>query len=112
VDGKICLGSFCCIRQIGLGYGLTFERPSFAALDAASPWAMGYMVILPMAICTLTWFAALRRLPPAAASTSMLLVPVRGIISGSLLLGEPLGARGALAMTLALGRVVVTLRTS
>ena len=73
---------------------------------------MGYMVIFAMAICTLTWFAALRRLPPAAASTSMLLVPVTGIISASLLPGEPLGVREVLAMTLTLGGVVLALRKS
>ena len=81
---NICLAKFYGIRQVGLGYGLTFERSNFAAFDATSAWAMGYMVIFSMAICTLAWFAALRRLPPAAASTSMLLVRVTGIISASL----------------------------
>jgi drug/metabolite transporter (DMT)-like permease len=102
--------------QVGLGcvpmvvIGLIFERPDIAALTPASAWAMGYMVIFPMAICYLTWFAALRRLPPPAASTSMLLVPLTGIVSASLLLGEPLGMREVLAMVLTLGGVVLALQ--
>lgn len=32
----------------------------------------------------------LRRLPPTSASTGMLLVPVIGVVSAALILGEPL----------------------
>ena len=102
--------------QVGLGclpmvlIGLIFERPNIVALNAASAWAMGYMIIFPMAICYLTWFAALRRVPPAAASTSILLVPLTGIISASLLLAEPLGMREVLAMVLTLGGVILALQ--
>ena len=74
--------------------------------------AMAYMAILPMGICYLTWFEALRRLPPAVASTSMLLVPLTGILSASLMLGEPLGIREVLAMTLTLSGVVLALRSA
>ncbi len=81
--------------QVGLGclpmvaIGLVIERPAVSALSTAGFWAMAYMTIVPMGVCYLTWFAALRRLPPAAASTSMLLVPLTGIISAALLLGDP-----------------------
>jgi drug/metabolite transporter (DMT)-like permease len=104
--------------QVGLGcvpmvaIGLLFERPNVAALNAAGAWAMSYMVMFPMAIRYLTWFAARRCLPPAAPSTSTLLVPLTGIISASLLPGEPLGSREALAMTLTLGGVVRALLKS
>jgi drug/metabolite transporter (DMT)-like permease len=50
-------------------------------------------------------------LPPVAASTSMLLVPLIGILSAALLLGEPLGPRQMLALALTLGSVVLALRT-
>ncbi|MGL4488455.1 MAG: hypothetical protein ACRCU5_03320, partial [Rhizobiaceae bacterium] len=36
------------------------------------------------------WFVTLRRLPPTSASTGMLLVPVIGVVSAALILGEPL----------------------
>jgi drug/metabolite transporter (DMT)-like permease len=85
--------------QVGMGclpmvaIGLAIERPAVSALSTAGFWAMAYMTIVPMGVCYLTWFAALRRLPPAAASTSMLLVPLAGILGAALVLGETLGAR-------------------
>jgi drug/metabolite transporter (DMT)-like permease len=104
--------------QVGLGclpmvmIGVVFEGPVVGALDAARFVALSYMVLFPMGVCYLTWFAALGRLPPAAASTSMLLVPFVGTISASLLLGEPFGMREATAMTLTLGGVVLALTKS
>jgi drug/metabolite transporter (DMT)-like permease len=104
--------------QVGLGcvpmvlIGLAVESPNMSALDGAGVLALAYMALLPMGICYVTWFEALRRLPPAVASTSTLLVPITGILSASLMLGEPLGMREALAMTLTLGGVVLALRNS
>jgi len=72
--------------------------------------ALTYMATFAMGICYLTWFAALRRLSPAVASTGMLLVPLTGTLSASLALGEPLGAREVLAMALTLGGVVLALK--
>ena len=92
--------------------GVVLEGPVVGALDAARFVALSYMVLFPMGVCYLTWFAALRRLPAIAASTSMLLVPFVGTISASLLLGEPFGMREATAMTLTLGGVVLALTKS
>lgn len=103
--------------QVGLGclpmvvLGVTLERPDVTSLSGASAWAFAYIALIPMAACFLTWFEALRRLPPVAASTSMLLVPLIGILSAALLLGEPLGPRQMLALALTLGGVVLALRT-
>lgn len=104
--------------QVGLGcapmalLGLFLERPAVTALSAASALALVYMTLVPMGVCYLMWFAALRRLPPAAAATSMLLVPLVGILSAALLLGEPLGTREGLAMALTLSGVALALRRS
>lgn len=88
----------------------TNRASGFAALlVTALGWAFAYITLIPMAACFLTWFEALRRLPPVAASTSMLLVPLIGILSASFLLGEPLGPREMLAMALTLGGVVLAL---
>ncbi|MDZ4057591.1 MAG: DMT family transporter, partial [Polynucleobacter sp.] len=92
--------------------GVLFEKPDVYALNRIGAAAMAYMIVLPMGICYLTWFEALRRLPPATASTSMLVVPLTGIISGTLLLAEPLGVREVVAMALTLGGVLLALRSS
>lgn len=102
--------------QVGLGClpmvmgGLLVEAPDPAALSPAGWAAMAYMTAVPMAACYLCWFAALRRLPPAMASMATLLVPLVGVVAAALALGEPLGAREALALALTLGGISLALR--
>ena len=69
-----------------------------------------YMTLVPMGLCYLTWFETLRRLPATSASTGMLLVPVIGVVSATLILGEPLGLREIAAMVLTLGGVMLALQ--
>lgn len=102
--------------QVGLGcfpmivLGLVFERPDIAALTAPGWTALIYMTLGPMAVCYLTWFAALRRLPAPTAAIGTLTVPVMGIIAAAIVLGEPLGTRETLAMALTLAGVALALR--
>jgi drug/metabolite transporter (DMT)-like permease len=71
---------------------------------------MLYMTAVPMGLCYMTWFAALRRLPPTTASLATLLTPVIGVVSAALVLGEPLGTRELVAFTLTLAGVALALR--
>jgi len=102
--------------QVGLGclamlvYGLVVEQPHFGALSHAGWGMMAYMTIVPMGICYVTWFETLRRLPPATASTGMLLVPVVGVVAAAAMVGESLGLRVILAMVLTLGGVTLALQ--
>ena len=104
--------------QVGLGclamliLGIAFEQPNFGALTAGGLACQIYMTLVPMGICYLTWFETLRRLPPSSASTGMLLVPLIGVISAALILGEPLGLREMVAMVLVLGGVTLALQTA
>ena len=66
------------------------------------------MPMPPLAVAA--WFETLRRLPPTSASTGMLLVPVIGVISAAIILGEPLGLREIGAMALTLGGVTLALQ--
>jgi drug/metabolite transporter (DMT)-like permease len=102
--------------QVGLGcavmlvLGVVFERPDTAAISRTGMACFVYMTLVPMGVCYLTWFETLRRLPPTSASTGMLLVPVIGVVSAALILGEPLGPRELAAMALTLGGVTLALR--
>ncbi|MDB5796545.1 MAG: family transporter [Paucimonas sp.] len=87
-----------------------FEQPQQWNLSRAGWAVMAYMTLIPMGLCYLAWFAALRRLPPAIASTSTLLTPVVGVISAAWVLGDPLGVKELAAMALTLGGVAVALR--
>jgi drug/metabolite transporter (DMT)-like permease len=112
------LGPFGSVAwQVGLGSALMVALGSAVetlrpGAVSATGWAvLAYMTFVPMALCYLTWFAALRRLPAAAATTGMLLTPVVGIAAGAALLGEPFGARELMAVTLTFGGVALALPT-
>ena len=91
-------------------YGVLVEHPRLAALSSAGVAAFVYMTVFAMGICYLSWFAAVRRLSPATASMGTLVTPVVGVVSGSLLLGEPLGIAQWLALVLVLCGIALALR--
>lgn len=102
--------------QVGLGglpmiaLGLAFEQPRLDALSAIGWAALVYMIVIPMGVCYVTWFAALRRLPAATAAMATLLTPVIGVLASGFVLGEPLGPKQLLALVLTLGGVALAVR--
>jgi drug/metabolite transporter (DMT)-like permease len=102
--------------QVGIGcapmfvLGFLVEKPDFQALTQKGWAAMAYMTAVPMALCYVAWFAALDRLPASVASTGTLLVPLVGVVSAAMTLGEPLGAREVTALVLTLAGVTLALR--
>ncbi|NKC29676.1 DMT family transporter [Roseomonas sp. BU-1] len=89
---------------------LLLERPDFGALSAGTWAIMLYGGIGPLGLCYLAWFAALRRLPAAAAASGTLLTPVIGVGAAALLLGEPIGVREVVALSMTIGGVVLAIR--
>ena len=96
-----------CIPLLLLG--LAFENPDPYALSPMGMLMFAYVITIGMGLCYLTWFAALRHLPPAMAATGTLLVPLLGVLSGALFFGEPIGPREAAAVILTLGGVALAL---
>ncbi len=97
-----------CVPMIVIG--LVFEHPDVTALSPRGWALMLYMTLGPMAIAYVTWFGALSRLKPAAATTGSLGVPVVGVCSGALFLGDPFGLREIAALVLTLAGVALALR--
>ena len=77
---------------------------------ASGAAVLTYMILGPMALCYLTWFAALQRLPASTAALGTLSVPVIGVIAATLVLGEPLGTRQVIAAALTLGGVALAIK--
>jgi drug/metabolite transporter (DMT)-like permease len=102
--------------QVGLGVlplglvMLLFETPDFGGLSARGWWLMAYMATVPLNLCYLAWFAALRRLPASVATTGSLLAPVVGVLGSALVLDEPFGLREVAALGLVVGGVVLAVR--
>lgn len=101
--------------QVGLActpmalIGLVTEYDRIGPLTPGGTMAFLYMVLLPMGACYVTWFAALKRLPAGTAAIGMLLVPIVGIVSAILLLGEPLGPREVVAILLTMSGVALAI---
>lgn len=104
--------------QVGLGClpmlaaGLVFERPAAHALSHAGWATLIYMAVVPMGLCYVCWFAALRNLSPSTASIGTLLVPIVGVTTAAYALGEPFGLKEISALVLTLGGVALALRKS
>lgn len=59
---------------------------------------IGYIVIMPMALGNLCWFAIVGLLPANVAGLSAVMVPVVALVSGAIIHAEPLGIVQWLAM--------------
>ena len=89
--------------------GLISESFDGSRVTGASWLALGYTAI-SIGLGYGTWFAALRRLAAGTAAVGTLLVPVVGVFSAALLLGEPLGARQLTALALTVSGIVLATR--
>ena len=98
-----------CLPMVILGW--IFERPDMGALSALGFADLIYMTLVPMGVCYLAWFAALKRLPASTAAMGTLTVPIMGVAAGAAVLGEPLGWRVIAAGALTLAGVALALRS-
>jgi len=80
------------------------------ALDQASmtAWlAAGYTTLIGLILAYITWFRAMELFDASVASISTLAVPAFGLLSGAVVLGEPLGWRELVALMMVLGAVAL-----
>jgi drug/metabolite transporter (DMT)-like permease len=94
--------------QIALGsvpvlFGtLLFDRWQGVHIGPGGWLVLLHITFVALCLSYLAWFRALRLLPASSAAIGTLMVPVIGVVSAGMLLGEPLGWRqiGALGMTM------------
>lgn len=67
---------------------ITFERPQWRAPDAQAWTAILYNGLLVLGFAQTAWFFLVRTLPPVASTLSVMMIPVIGVFSGALWLGE------------------------
>ncbi|MCX7202193.1 MAG: DMT family transporter, partial [Burkholderiales bacterium] len=56
--------------------------------NAQEWWAIAYNIVLVFGVCQLLWFRLASILPPVASSLSVMMIPVVGLFSGMIMLGE------------------------
>ena len=79
------------------------DMPSSRALAI-----LAYHVIFPMIVCHAGWVMLVSRLPASVAAIGTLLIPVVGVASAALLLGDGLGPAKLAALVLVLLSVALT----
>ena len=77
------------------GLGLTvlaaiFERSEWRMPDANASWAILYNAVVIFGYAHAAWFYLARTLPPVASTLSVMFIPVLGVFTGALWLGEVL----------------------
>jgi drug/metabolite transporter (DMT)-like permease len=104
------------VWQVGLGMlplivgALLFEQPRVEAVSVQGWVILAYMAVIPLCLCYLAWFAALRRLPASLCTQGSLLSPVVGMFGSALLLEEPFGPRQVAAFVLIVVGVMLAVR--
>lgn len=71
--------------------------------------AIVYNAVLVFGFCQPAWFGLARELPPVAASVSICLIPVLGLLAGAVLLDEPLYWQDGAAIALIVAAIVVVM---
>ena len=92
-----------------------FETPQWKAPGAATWWAIGYNAVLIFGFAHAAWYFLARSLPPVASSLSVMMIPILGVFSGALGLGEVLHWQdwtAVVLMVLAIASVLVPQRAT
>jgi drug/metabolite transporter (DMT)-like permease len=72
------------------GLSATFEMPQWKAPSAVSWASILYNAIIIFGFAHAAWFFLARSLPPIASTLSVMMIPILGVFSGALGLGEVL----------------------
>jgi drug/metabolite transporter (DMT)-like permease len=67
-----------------------FERAQWAAPSAAAMGSIVYNAVMIFGFAHAAWFFLVRSLPPVASTLSVMFIPVLGVFSGAIWLGEVL----------------------
>lgn len=86
-----------------------FERGEWRLPDANASWAILYNAVVIFGYAHAAWFYLARTLPPVASTLSVMFIPVLGVFTGALWLGEVLHWQDWVAvvlMVVAIGSVL------
>ena len=85
-------------------------RPA-SVLELTTPGAIGviYAALIPMIYCHWAWFRIVALFPASVAAIGTLAIPVVGVFSSALILGEPLATADLLALALVVTGLFIVL---
>ncbi|MDP6788650.1 MAG: DMT family transporter [Rhodospirillales bacterium] len=74
------------------------KDPVFQPLSAGALGSVLYNIFIAGALCTYGWYKIISLFPANVSALGTLMIPVVGVISGHVMLGEPIGLRELTAM--------------
>lgn len=83
--------------------------PALSQLSPNAILAMIYIIALPMLFCHWAWFTVVDIFPASVAAISTLTIPVIGVASSAVFLGEPFGVRQLIALILICSALAIVL---
>jgi drug/metabolite transporter (DMT)-like permease len=91
--------------------GTILFEPALAIFQPSSKAILAtlYVIAFPMLFCHWAWFSVVGIFPASIAAITTLMVPVIGVLSSALVLGERLGFRESAALVLVLTAVAIVL---
>jgi drug/metabolite transporter (DMT)-like permease len=95
-----------------VGWWLLEPVPDLAALSLPAALGLVYVVFVATVFCHAAYFKLLSLMPAHVAAISVLPVPVVGVVSSALLLGEPVGLAEVAALALVVGGLFLLIRSA
>jgi drug/metabolite transporter (DMT)-like permease len=96
--------AFCALLS------LVFERGQWVRWPHAGEWAsIAFNIVLAFGVAQLLWFRLASTLPPLVSALSVMMIPVVGVLSGLLMLGERPGWTDLAALAAILVAIGATL---
>jgi drug/metabolite transporter (DMT)-like permease len=96
------IGWQLCVAVIPITFGAIVLEPfpDFSNLSPAATWSLIYVYMFPMIFCQWAYFKIVGMFPATVAALGTLAIPVVGVYSSAMVLGEPLGVQEFAAMVM------------
>jgi drug/metabolite transporter (DMT)-like permease len=94
---------------VGAGALLLEPVPDLTTLSGPAIIALVYVLAFPMVFCQWAYFKIVRMFPAVYAAVGVLAVPLVGVISSLIVLGEPVGWREVVALVLVTSAIFTVL---
>jgi drug/metabolite transporter (DMT)-like permease len=95
---------------IVIGWWLLEPVPDLTALSLPAALGLAYAIFVATIFCHAAFFKLLSLLPAHVAAISVLPVPVVGVVSSAMILGEPVGPAEIIALALVVGGLFLLVR--
>jgi drug/metabolite transporter (DMT)-like permease len=79
---------------------LFIETPNWLSISSMAVGSTIFILLIPIILCWFVWFRVIEMLPVSICTLSTLLVPIIGVISSNIILGEEVGWREFVSLLL------------